>query len=75
VAIPEQALLNGAFLMYLLPLLAMFVGAGLSRWLGWPDLVQTLTGGIGLFVGFYWVANSLKKQNAVIAMKMKEEEI
>lgn len=73
VAIPEDALLQGAFLMYLLPLLAMFAGAGLARMLGWAELPQILTGLLALSAGFYWVAIRLKQKNAVIPTQIIEE--
>lgn len=73
VAIPEDALLQGAFLMYLLPLIAMFAGAGLARWLAWPEPLQIAAGLAALLAGFFWVASRLKRKNAVIATQIIEE--
>ena len=75
VAIPEDALLQGAFLMYLLPLLAMFAGASLARWLAWPEPLQIAAGLVALLAGFFWVASRLKRKNAVIATQIIEETI
>lgn len=73
VAIPEDALLQGAFLMYLLPLLAMFAGAGVARWLALPEVLQIFAGLIGLLGGFFWVASRLKQKNAVIPTQIIED--
>jgi sigma-E factor negative regulatory protein RseC len=73
VAIPEDALLHGAFMMYLLPLLAMFAGAGLARWLTWNETLQIAAGLAALFGGFLWVASRLKQKNAVIPTQIIEE--
>ncbi|HET8806936.1 MAG TPA: SoxR reducing system RseC family protein [Methylophaga sp.] len=75
VAIPEDALLYGAFLMYLLPLMAMFVGAGLARWLAWPESIQIIAGLSALLAGFFWVASRLKRKNVVIPTQIIEEKI
>ncbi len=75
VAIPEDALLQGAFLMYLLPLLAMFAGASLARWLAWPEPLQIAAGLAALLAGFFWVSSRLKRKHAVIATQIIEETI
>ncbi|MDT8311587.1 MAG: SoxR reducing system RseC family protein [Methylophaga sp.] len=75
VAIPEDALLQGAFLMYLLPLLAMFAGAGLARWLAWPEPLQIAAGLTALLAGFFWVASRLKRKNLAIPTQITEETI
>lgn len=73
VAIPEDALLQGAFMMYLLPLLAMFAGAGLASWLNWPEPLQIAAGLATLLGGFLWVASRLKQKNTVIPTQIIEE--
>lgn len=75
VAIPEDALLQGAFLMYLLPLLAMFAGAGLARWLAWPEPLQIGAALTALMAGFFWVASQLKHKNLAIPTQIIEETI
>lgn len=73
VAIPEDALLQGAFLMYLVPLLALFAGTVMARWLAWPEPLQIVVGLLGLMGGFFWVASRLKQNNAVIPTQIIED--
>ena len=61
--------------MYLLPLLAMFAGASLARWLAWPEPLQIAVGLAALLAGFFWVASRLKRNNVVIATQIIEETI
>lgn len=47
-AIPEQNLLQGAALMYLLPLLLMLLFAVVARWLGFTSVGEIASGLLGL---------------------------
>jgi len=73
VTIPEDALLQGAFMMYLVPLLAMFTGASSARWINWPEPLQIMAGLAALLGGFMWVASRIKQKNSVIPTQIIEE--
>jgi sigma-E factor negative regulatory protein RseC len=73
VAIPEQALLSGAFLMYMMPLLLMFAAAALVRVSGAGELAEIVAGLSGLMAGFYWVRTRLKNRNTGMQVKITED--
>ncbi len=73
VSIPEEALLHGAYMMYLLPILFMFIGAGISRFTFANELLEIIGGFSGLMFGFYWVKNRLKSQKIAIKTQIVEE--
>ena len=73
VSIPEEALLHGAYMMYLLPILFMFAGAVASRFMFANELVEIIAGLAGLMLGFYWVKNRLKNQKIAIETQIIEE--
>jgi len=73
VSIPEEALLHGAFMMYLLPILFMFAGAITSRFLFAGEFLEIIGGIAGLMIGFYWVRKRLKNQKIVIETQIIEE--
>lgn len=73
VSIPEQALLSGAFMMYLLPLLMMFATAAIARMANSGELVEIIAGLSGLVAGFYFVKTRLKNKNAGIQVKTTED--
>ncbi len=56
VSLPDGMVLNGALLMYLLPLLLMIAGAmlGMQAYAGMPsaEMYSALSGFVGLFAGF-----------------------
>ncbi len=62
IAIPEEALLQGALLMYILPLVLLFSFSALAKVLGFNELVEIIAGISGLLLGFYWVREKLKHQ-------------
>lgn len=73
VAIPEQALLSGAFLMYMMPLLLLFAAAALVRVSGAGELAEIVAGLSGLMAGFYWVRTRLKNRNTGMQVKITED--
>jgi sigma-E factor negative regulatory protein RseC len=73
VSIPEQALLSGAVMMYLLPLLALFGFAMLTRMLGGGELLQIVSGLIGLCAGFFWVRQKVRDNNPGIQVQSTED--
>jgi sigma-E factor negative regulatory protein RseC len=62
VHIHEQALLSGAFLVYIWPLLMLFVASGLCRWLGFGELAQIIIGLLALLFGFVIAGQQLQKK-------------
>lgn len=73
VTIPEQALLSGAVMMYLLPLLLMFITAALARIANTGELVEIIAGLSGLVAGFYFVKSRLKNKNTGVQVKTIED--
>lgn len=73
VSIPEQALLSGALMMYLLPLVVMFAAAMLARMSGLGELAEILAGLLGLCAGFFWVKRQIKGRNPGIRVQTTEE--
>ena len=71
VAIPEQALLTGAFMMYLLPLILLFITAGAMRYAELGEGMEILAGIAGLAVGFYLVHRHLRNKN--VGIEITEE--
>ena len=72
-AIPEQALLQGAFVMYILPLTLMFIFAGIANFLNFNDLVEIFAGLSGLFIGFLLVKTRLSHNTDGFKAKIVEE--
>lgn len=73
VSIPEQALLNGALLMYLVPLLVLFSAAAVTRMIGAGELAQITAGLLGLCAGFFWVKRQINDKNPGIRVQTIEE--
>jgi sigma-E factor negative regulatory protein RseC len=71
-AIPEETLLQGAFLMYILPLVLMFVMAAAARALNLSEAIEILGGLSGLFIGFYWVKVHLANKKDVFQARITE---
>ena len=61
-AIPEQALLQGAFLMYMLPLALLFLFSAIAQALNFNESVEIFAGLGGLFIGFYLVRIRMKNR-------------
>lgn len=72
VAIPEQALLSGAFMMYILPLLLLFVAAALVRMAGGGELFELMAGMTGLIAGFYFVKQRLRHKKTEIKVTTED---
>lgn len=73
VSIPEQALLSGALIMYLLPLLFLFAAAVLARVAGVGELAQIAAGLLGLCAGFYWVKRQIKGHSPGVQVQTTED--
>ena len=71
--IPEQALLQGAALMYLLPLTLLFLFSILTRSFGLGEGTQILAGLTGLSTGFAIVKENLINKKDGIQAKVLEE--
>jgi len=71
--IPEQALLQGAALMYLLPLTLLFLFSIITRSFGLGEGTQILAGLTGLATGFAIVKENLRNKKNGIQAKFLEE--
>jgi len=71
--IPEQALLQGAALMYLLPLTLLFLFSIITRSFGLGEGTQILAGLTGLATGFAIVKENLRNKKDGIQAKIIEE--
>lgn len=72
-AIPEEALLQGTFLMYILPLVFMFLCAALVQTFTSNEAVEIFAGLGGLLVGFYWVRIRLRNKKDGFQARIIEE--
>jgi sigma-E factor negative regulatory protein RseC len=72
--IPEEALLSGTFVMYILPVLAMFFGAILARGLNLPEIWEIIFGFTCLFSSFFWVKTHLRTKTNEFNAKIIEEQ-
>jgi sigma-E factor negative regulatory protein RseC len=73
VSIPEEALLSGAFMMYMLPLILLFVTSSAVRLIGGGELLQIVSGLLGLITGFVWVKHRMSHHDAGINVKPNED--
>jgi len=71
--IPEQALLQGAALMYLLPLTLLFLFSIITRSFGLGEGTQIVAGLTGLATGFAIVKENLRNKKDGIQAKILEE--
>ncbi len=69
VEITEEALVAGAFLMYIMPLLALFVFSAIAEALNVGELFGIIAGFCGLLFGFWWVKWRFKKVQATDKIK------
>lgn len=72
-AIPEESLLQGAALMYLLPVLSMFLFAIAARWVGFNSIIESALGLLGLFCGFVIVKKIIESNEEGFKAKLVEE--
>jgi sigma-E factor negative regulatory protein RseC len=72
-AIPEQALLQGAFMMYLLPLLTLFLFAAVANMSGANSLIEAIVGLTGLAVGLLWVKRQFQHKKIDIQASIVED--
>ncbi len=72
-AIPEETLLQGAFLMYILPLVLMFVIAAVAQAFNFSETIEIFGGLSGLFLGFYWVKLHLANKKDGFQAKIIEK--
>lgn len=61
--IPEASLLQGAFLMYIVPIVLMFIFAASAQYIYANELIEILSGLVGLFLGFYLVKIRFKNKD------------
>lgn len=73
VAIPEQTLLQGAALIYLLPLGLLFLFAMIARTLALGEGLEIILGLVGLTAGFIWVKQRLKNKKDGFQARILEE--
>ena len=73
VEIPEQTLLQGAALMYLLPLGLLFVFSMTARALVLGEVIEIVIGLTGLFTGFAWTRRRLKNNRDGFQASVREE--
>lgn len=64
IGLDESALVRGAALVYLMPLLALIVAAGVAQLLGAGEGVTTLVGGLALVAGFAVAAATQRAPDA-----------
>lgn len=69
--IPEQSLLQGAALMYLLPLVLLFLFSIVTRFLELGEAAEILAGLCGLVTGFVVVKENLRKKKDGIRAKVQ----
>lgn len=72
-AIPEQALLQGTFLMYILPLVLLFLFAAGAKALNLGEIAEIFAGITGLFIGFYGVRVYVRNKKDGFQAKIIEE--
>lgn len=71
--IPEESILQGAFMMYILPLALMFLFAAAAQVLRLNEALEIVAGSCGLVLGFYWVHIRFKKNKTGLQAEIVEE--
>lgn len=83
IGIEEGAVLNTAFFLYIVPLLAMLIGAGLAEYVFDNEFYVMVGAVVGLLVGFMWVKGYLmgtgkaysQKFQATILRRVSNDEV
>jgi sigma-E factor negative regulatory protein RseC len=71
-AIPEHTLLQGATLMYIVPLVLLFIFAAVAKTLHFNEMIEIFSGLCGLFIGFYLVRTRLRNYKSDVQAKIVE---
>jgi sigma-E factor negative regulatory protein RseC len=71
--IPEEPLLHGAFMMYMVPLLAMFLFTVMAQVLNLNETMEVLAGIAGLISGFYWTHFRFENNKTGLEAKIVKE--
>jgi sigma-E factor negative regulatory protein RseC len=72
--IPEEPLLYGAFMMYIIPLLVMFLFSATAQLLNFSDVMEVMAGIVGLVSGFYWVHIRFKDNKTGLQAEIVKDE-
>jgi len=72
-AVSEEGLLRGALIMYIVPLVSLFLFSATSQVLGLVESVEIMMGVLGFFVGLYWVKVRISKQEEAFKLRIIEE--
>ena len=72
-AMPAHRLLQGAFLVYAMPLVFMFIFAILMRMVTVSNIAEVIAGIVGLLTGFFWAGLYLRHNKASFQAKIIEE--
>lgn len=73
-AIPEESLLKGTFVMYIMPLVLMFLFAAAAQVLNFNEMIEILAGISGLLIGFYWARLRLANNKDGFQARIVEEQ-
>lgn len=71
--ITEESLLQGAFMMYIVPLVMLFLFAAIAQILDFSEVMEVLAGISGLIFGFYYVHIRFKKRKTGLQAEIVEE--
>ena len=72
-AIPEQHLLHATVLIYIVPLICMFLLASVTQVLNINELAEIFSGIAGLLIGLYWVRRYLRNKKDDFNVRIIEE--
>lgn len=72
VQIAEEELLQGALMMYLLPLLGLIAGAALVNLMSGPAWLEIISGLTGLTLGFIWLGRYFSQRQHKMQTQLTE---